>query len=296
MDYSRWELESVRLESYAEWPAPFISPESLATAGFYYTQDNDRVRCAFCGIEISRWEQDDDPRHRHATHSPSCRFVLNRPCGNVPVGEERPSTSNVWISTRHVRPERVPIQRYLSYGIQFRQGIENECQSFIFSVCDKRKPVYPLMADETKRLNTFKNWPVALKTRPRALCEAGFYYTGMGDETKCFQCGVGVSGWEDDDDPTMCHAKYSPKCVYVLTVKARPPEISSASGDAKVFTSGTDSVIGPELCKLCHLTKRTTVFLPCAHLVSCVTCAIKLTSCPTCSGDIKATLRVFLVN
>lgn len=295
MDYSTWELESVRLESYAEWPVPFISPERLASAGFYYTQDNDTVRCAFCGIEISRWQQHDDPRHEHATHSPSCRFVLNRSCGNVPMGECRPSTSNVWISTRHARPERVPLQRYSSYGIQFRQGKEVECQSLIFAVCDKVKPVFPLMADETKRLDSFKTWPVALKTRPRALCEAGFYYTGMGDETKCFQCGVGVSGWEDDDDPLICHGKYSPKCVHVLTVKGRPG-VSSTGGDAKEFTSGKESDVATDLCKLCHLTKRTTVFLPCAHLVSCVTCAIKLTSCPVCRDDIKATLRVFLVD
>lgn len=356
MDNSRCDLEFLRLQSYVGWPVTFISPETLAGAGFYYTQDNDRVRCPFCGIEISRWDQHDDPREEHAKRSPTCRFVLDHPCGNVPIGGEhrsstssvwpdtecirqtltpterylsydtqfreptrrfvlnrpssnvpigelRSSTSNVWINTKSVRSAPIPIQRYSSYGIQFREGKEEECQSLTLAVCEKVKPVYPAFADKTKRFNTFKKWPVALKTRPRALCEAGFYYTGTGDETKCFQCGVGVCCWEDDDDPWICHARYSPKCVYVRTVKGLT-EVSSTTtslnADTKELsetnTIGKELENATELCKLCSLTERTTVLLPCAHLVSCVTCATKLTSCPVCRGDIKATLRVFLVN
>lgn len=42
--------EQKRLESFADWPvsAPVI-PTNLAGAGFYYTGQGDRVRCAFCG-------------------------------------------------------------------------------------------------------------------------------------------------------------------------------------------------------------------------------------------------------
>lgn len=41
----QYENESARLESFANWPIPFIvSPERLAKAGFYYAQQGDKVR------------------------------------------------------------------------------------------------------------------------------------------------------------------------------------------------------------------------------------------------------------
>ena len=38
------------------------------------------------------------------------------------------------------------------------------------------------------RLRTFKDWPPALKQEPRQLADAGFYYIGLSDQTKCFYC------------------------------------------------------------------------------------------------------------
>lgn len=259
-----------------------------------YTQDVNTVRCTFCGRGLT-----EGPREESAPpHSSECPFAYNRTWGNFRFGENQPPTSNV-----RVCPTYAPIKRYSSYGIQFREGKEKEYQSLTSVVCEKLKPVYSMLADETKRLRTFNRWPIALKTRPRALCEAGFYYTGSGDLTRCFQCGVGVCGWKDDDDPWTAHSKYSPECAYVLTVKGvTEPSVTATSfgGDTEEFpktiTSGNESELAPGSCQLCNLTERTTVFLPCAHLVSCVACATKLTSCPVCGGDIKATLRVFLVN
>lgn len=280
IDAGDLEQERFRLETFVRWPRSLLPPQRLSSAGFVYTQEFDRVCCVFCGIVLGDWELRDEPMVEHATYAPSCRFV-------------RDHTTN---------------------GIQFRGGKEKEedGRSLTFGVCEKLKPVYPAFANNTSRLNTFKKWPIALKTKPRALCEAGLFYTGSGDRTICFQCGVRLLDWEDDDDPWVEHATYAPNCNYVLSVKGfayvnsfnrlrNTPdycELPDTMELSKSNTSEKESDISETdtgLCKVCYLNEASIVFLPCAHLVSCVTCTTKLSSCPVCRCTIKATLRVFLV-
>lgn len=302
--------EVARLESFEEWPKPIISPENLASAGFYYTHESDTVCCAFCSLRLSNWEEHDDPKEKHKTHTPSCsfvrsRFVGNRWCNNVPITEEERQS----VTLRSLRISST-VHRYKGYGVKYREGNEEELESLNFGILEEGKAVYPKFVDKSKRLKTFRKWPVGLKIRPRALCEAGLFYTWTSDETTCFQCGVELHNWEDGDDPWVLHAKYSPDCKYVLSVKGLS-FVTSVTKNIKPFVENTkelseideNNTRGPEtdtsvteLCNLCCLAERTTVLLPCAHLVSCVTCATKLTICPVCRGDIKATLRVFPVN
>ncbi|KAH9487785.1 Baculoviral IAP repeat-containing protein 7-B [Bulinus truncatus] len=42
------------------------------------------------------------------------------------------------------------------------------------------------------------------------------YYEGRGDCTRCFHCGGGLTNWEIDDDVWVEHAKWFPKCGYLL--------------------------------------------------------------------------------
>lgn len=81
-------MEGERLKTFAGWPSPYVTPTSLARAGFYYVRQEDLVRCAFCGIEIGKWEEGDDAMADHRKWSPDCDFVRRLDCGNVPIGGE----------------------------------------------------------------------------------------------------------------------------------------------------------------------------------------------------------------
>lgn len=50
------------------------------------------------------------------------------------------------------------------------------------------------------------------------LAKAGFLYTGQGDKTTCFQCGVSIYDWERTDDAWKEHKKWSPNCDYLNMV------------------------------------------------------------------------------
>ncbi|XP_059390554.1 baculoviral IAP repeat-containing protein 2-like [Carassius carassius] len=70
-----------------------------------------------------------------------------------------------------------------------------------------------------ERLLTFVYWPSRITVRPDQLAKAGFYYVGCNDDVKCFSCDGGLRCWESGDDPWVEHAKWFPRCEYLLQEK-----------------------------------------------------------------------------
>eukprot|EP00118_Oscarella_pearsei_P024945 m.307174 g.307174 ORF g.307174 m.307174 type:complete len:675 (+) comp41984_c0_seq1:894-2918(+) len=72
--------------------------------------------------------------------------------------------------------------------------------------------------DEQKRRETFANWPRTVPVGIGDLAEAGFLYTGRGDEVRCFECGVSVQRWVPGDVPIHEHIKASPDCTFAQSL------------------------------------------------------------------------------
>lgn len=70
--------EMERLKTFEKWPVSFINPSDMVAAGFYYTNVGDRVRCAFCGVEIGQWIPSDIPLYEHKKFSPTCNFIIQK--------------------------------------------------------------------------------------------------------------------------------------------------------------------------------------------------------------------------
>ncbi|XP_071990298.1 baculoviral IAP repeat-containing protein 2 [Engystomops pustulosus] len=77
------------------------------------------------------------------------------------------------------------------------------------------------MQTTTSRLKTFVTWPARIPVTPKKLAEAGFYYVGRNDDVKCFCCDGGLRCWESGDDPWVEHAKWFPRCEYLIHVKGQ---------------------------------------------------------------------------
>lgn len=93
----RYRFESNRLQSFWNWPCPWIKLRNLAAAGFYYNGEDDRVTCFACSVQLCRWEYDDDPMIEHRRWSAQCPFIRNVPCGNVSLDTE-PRTISIYSS------------------------------------------------------------------------------------------------------------------------------------------------------------------------------------------------------
>ena len=64
-------------------------------------------------------------------------------------------------------------------------------------------------------------WPHTPSTAPAPtiLADAGFYYTGLSDRVRCFQCGLVLHSWEANGMPYHAHARFSPRCPYMIVEK-----------------------------------------------------------------------------
>lgn len=223
-DHTEYRFESVRRRSFAHWPVRFLDPKKLAEAGFYYTNEGDKVRCFECRVEICKWVEGDDPKFEHQRWSERCRFVRKIPCGNVPI-DTAPEDA----------PPPVPRTRDVCgpYGLVEPHFEQDRCSQpsnlhhlstatlGSWGIGVPREPSHPQFATRDARLRTFELWPKSMKQTKEEMADAGFFYTGKGDQTLCYHCGGGLKDWEPVDNPWEQHALWFSKCYYLLTVKGQ---------------------------------------------------------------------------
>ncbi|XP_006887370.1 PREDICTED: baculoviral IAP repeat-containing protein 2 [Elephantulus edwardii] len=77
------------------------------------------------------------------------------------------------------------------------------------------------MQTREARLRTFLHWPSSVPVQPGQLASAGFYYVGRNDDVKCFCCDGGLRCWESGDDPWLEHAKWFPRCEFLIRMKGQ---------------------------------------------------------------------------
>ncbi|KAJ1531811.1 hypothetical protein ONE63_000465 [Megalurothrips usitatus] len=208
-----YKLEEQRLLSFAGFPSGTVDVRQLAAAGFWYTKSDDIVRCAFCNVEVGRWEEGDNPMEEHQKWSKNCSFLKHMDVGNVPVDPSNPPPLPPLESGGHDECGIFNIKR--SDNCPVIPSLEK------LGIQKRYTPAHPMYANIEARLESFNCWPIGLKHRPQELAEAGFFYTGLGDKTICFQCGGGLKDWAETDQPWREHALYFSKCSFVVQTKGR---------------------------------------------------------------------------
>uniref|UniRef100_A0A3P8QPW4 Baculoviral IAP repeat containing 2 n=1 Tax=Astatotilapia calliptera TaxID=8154 RepID=A0A3P8QPW4_ASTCA len=183
--------EQDRLDTFHSWTLSIIMPAELAKAGFYYLGQGDRVACFSCGGQLSNWEPGDRALSEHQRHYPNCRFVRGDRADNVSLAGAAATAS-------------LAANSQMSSGATVLTNVSN-----------------PAMQQSEERLLTFVNWPSRIPVRPEQLAKAGFYYVGRNDDVKCFCCDGGLRCWESGDDPWVEHAKWFPRCEYLLQEKGQ---------------------------------------------------------------------------
>ncbi|KAK7884182.1 hypothetical protein WMY93_027305 [Mugilogobius chulae] len=184
--------ERDRFQTFQNWPsdAP-VTSAGLARAGFFFLGPGDKVQCFCCGGILRCWVHGDCPVTEHKKHFPTCNFILGRTVGNIPLQDGSSDSVDGQLLSQ--------LQRMTMDD----QGTMVQA-------------VYPEMEAEDTRLTTFHNWPTEASVQPDVLARAGFFYTGHGDNVKCFFCDGGLRNWEPGDDPWQEHAKWFPRCEFLI--------------------------------------------------------------------------------
>ncbi|XP_077316467.1 baculoviral IAP repeat-containing protein 7 isoform X1 [Lithobates pipiens] len=185
---SGMEREASRLRTFRDWPGS-VSPHHLAQAGFFYLGTGDRVQCFSCGGILRSWEPGDRADTEHHKYFPTCPFLRGTEPSNVPITQQPDLPDGHILSQIH----RLPGEQ------------------------DNDDPaVYPELLDMTNRMGTFRNWPQHTGLSPEQLAAAGFFYTGQRDNVRCFHCDGELRNWERGDDPWREHAKWFPRCEFLV--------------------------------------------------------------------------------
>jgi len=215
--------EGRRLATFTNWCKPYIRPEDLAKAGFYYLNQRDNCRCAFCGNFVGDWEEGDIPLNEHKKLFPMCSFVRGLPVGNIPINEtvnSTPENQEVISSGQDVAGIRDNYQRMPASAPENQMPAEGNANlQEELGIISHHGPMHPSYATPEARIRSFKEWPPGLKVQPKDLVDAGFYYIGLSDQVKCFYCDGGLRNWHSDDDPWVEHARWFTKCAFVRLKK-----------------------------------------------------------------------------
>ncbi|GAV05583.1 hypothetical protein RvY_15687 [Ramazzottius varieornatus] len=185
--------EKNRLKSFLNFPHHLVKFQDLAAAGFFYTGFQDRVRCAYCAGILGTWQRGDDPAIEHRKHFPWCNFEAKE------YGSDYSSTQSS------------PTSAAPSSGIDVSG-------SGVPQIVPSKYPCSPYLANYQVRLGTFKNWSNRIQV-PEHLALAGFFFTGVNDNVRCFHCDGGLRCWSSSDDAWEEHAKWFPQCPYLVEVK-----------------------------------------------------------------------------
>ncbi|XP_078579680.1 baculoviral IAP repeat-containing protein 7-like [Branchiostoma floridae x Branchiostoma japonicum] len=197
-----------RLHTYYNygWPlATPVTPEVLSAEGFFYLGVRDKVECAFCGGVLHQWERGDDPWVEHERHYGHCPHVRGMATSNVPICDTtgQSAKETVYFTAKPT---------FISHG-----HTESQVQP---SVRTADAPKHPELASEDSRMSTFFRWPLYSPISPRRLAKAGFFYTYIDDQVKCFWCDGGLKDWQPSDDPWTEHARwYGQECGFVQQQK-----------------------------------------------------------------------------
>lgn len=70
-------IRQTRIRSLSHWPLLTPNSESMASAGWFSCNVNDRVICIYCNTICHQWTSNDDPTEVHIRLAPHCPFALS---------------------------------------------------------------------------------------------------------------------------------------------------------------------------------------------------------------------------
>ncbi|AAM70306.1 inhibitor of apoptosis 5 [Phthorimaea operculella granulovirus] len=236
-----------RLKTFENWTGK-EDAEKLALVGFYYSGFGDRIICYYCKLDLYNFfVGDEDSIKDHKRYSPNCPFFLAK-------------TIN-YVNTNFLSP-RVITSNY--------------------TMLAPHKGDYTLLEH---RIDSFQNYPQCLKSLVVQLCEAGFYYTNVGDAVCCYVCKIIAKNWTEKSNAWQVHKKLNEKCPLVELKNIR----NKYDGDDEVANKKSPSAPPFETyhfrmpkCLKCRKNTVDCVLVPCFHLCICKECAFTCTQCVAC--------------
>ncbi|XP_059150224.1 E3 ubiquitin-protein ligase XIAP-like [Physella acuta] len=245
-----------RLQSLANWPrGHHLTPEDLASSGFYYGGYGDCARCFYCGGGLKNWEDEDDVWVEHARWFPKCAFIRQQ-MGQVFVDTVQRLNEDHTLITLQMVSEKLNHSPSSQLAIK-----ENPL---------KRDPAVLTIVDMGYRLDDVVSFAQRVKEDSNVIStDTILQMMQKSNEGRSHDTKQAVSTFQEKDINNFLEM--------IRTIKEQNNQLRQQT-----------------VCKICMDQEVAVVFLPCGHLVSCADCASAMRDCPLCRSNIKGVARVFL--
>lgn len=274
-------LECERFKTFEHWPVTYecVNPHELAKFGFVYTQTSDIVKCVFCSVLISAWEESDIVIFEHHKWSPRCPLIIG--------------------TTRNV-----PINAYqfnLELSI-FRQGLNlpsNPENSTTRAISDEGIDIPPIDIvsfdfDVTSRTNfrepppRYLNFPLLENVTIRPISPLIEPVRNVNQVNRLAEFV--------DEEPSILNID-EPLHYFINPLQQQKNDKKTKIQEKlkNYFEEDMDedeNLINK--CSICMIREFSILLLPCRHLQTCAKCTFNISKCPTCRAEIDDCVKAYI--
>ncbi|MDP0589276.1 MAG: RING-HC finger protein [Candidatus Endonucleobacter bathymodioli] len=248
------------------------TPLMLATAGFFYTGENDTVRCHYCDGALRDWRDwidGDDVWRLHAKFFPDCKFlILRKGCQFI-------------IDIKNtVRADKEKRKR--------QEDINQQMGGFISSA----ESEVLLHSQEFKTDETIATLLETYSINSHMLASAIIDYRKNNHCQHFTVDNIIETIGEKNKSILQYNHKAQEGSASNTVVNAQKASIFNTKKLRKV-----NAMLKEKLkCRRCNKNDICMLFINCGHRVVCESCSKKIDFCPYCDHRIQKTIKTFLSN
>uniref|UniRef100_A0A8C2QP19 RING-type E3 ubiquitin transferase n=1 Tax=Cricetulus griseus TaxID=10029 RepID=A0A8C2QP19_CRIGR len=285
------QTHTARMRTFLCWPSSVpVQPEQLASAGFYYVDRNDDVKCFCCDGGLRCWESGDDPWVEHAKWFPRCEFLI-RMKGQEFVDEIQARYPHLLEQDPALKPRarEMGIPGALSLTGQIMEPF-SEFQGDLSLIRKNRMALFQQLTCVLPILDNLLEASVITKQEHDIIRQK----TQIPLQARELIDTVLVKGNAAANIFKNCLKEIDSTLYENLFVEKNMKYIPTEDVSGLSLEEQLRRLQEERTCKVCMDREVSIVFIPCGHLVVCQECAPSLRKCPICRGTIKGTVRTFL--
>ncbi|CAF0754876.1 unnamed protein product [Adineta ricciae] len=300
-----------RKASFQTWPAKSMpSVEDLVKAGFFYTGQQNIVKCFHCDGSLEKWGANDNPLIEHVRRFPCCLYAKQL-AGDQLYNRIRQAQNDLTAQT-HMQISSTTGRTQLE--------IPNEALLSRLVAARLDLPITQRLISQNFKLSIIKRcWEDQLRLkRDDFVSDCDLYIACLvlqkqvehiaGNKNKVVIPSVKMKEDQEKKQPGVFSAAQTtplmsiqcPSNINNSSIRqGAPPNPPNATNSHELSTSGaaaseTERVVLNNPCLLCAEAEKRVACVPCGHLAVCVNCSRTLRACPTCRRSIEAFVRIYI--
>ncbi|KAJ8315631.1 hypothetical protein KUTeg_007781 [Tegillarca granosa] len=265
------------------WPKEktFISADDLVKDGFFCTGKGDRVQCCYCGGILNNWQKTDKVHVEHSRLFGQCPLIKNPyKCPEYADKLPRLKSFDNWPHQLKQKPEDLAHAGFFYLGL----GDKTQCFWCGGILCDWEEADEPVI----EHIKWFSKCPWMYIINDKDFVENCIKATPQSSVEEKVKSRTSVGSLVAailEIEETM-NTGTSPR-----DVPPRPP--SGQFMDVKSLKKENEDMRERSNCKICREAEVNVVFVPCGHLVCCLSCSHSLRKCPICRKTITRSVKIF---